>query len=323
MANELAIVNKGADLVRSVDDVARIGKAMAESGYFSDARTAAQCAVKIMAGLEMGVGPFAAMTGVHIIQGKPAPGANLMASAVKSHPRYDYRVREMSTECVRIEFFDRGDSIGVSEFTFEDARKAGTKNLDKFARNMLFARAMSNGVRWYCPDVFNGTTAYTPEELGEPVYDIEVAEAEPAPEFVDTYDPAEDVARAKEELEAHTAGVPEPPPPPEPALPPQQAPSAGFFVGVVAIKPREIGDKKRKCLILETDYTPPGEKYAEGIFWWKGRDELIQAAPWLGEQVTKEQLGEMGTYHRVSNTRAYYSINGKGHKQVDRFERID
>jgi hypothetical protein len=34
---------------------------------------------------------------------------------------------------------------------------------------MLFARAMSNGVRWYCPDVTNGNAVYTPEELGAEV----------------------------------------------------------------------------------------------------------------------------------------------------------
>ena len=36
----------------------------------------------------------------------------------------------------------------------------------KFARNMLFARAISNGARWYCPDLFSGNPVYVPEELG-------------------------------------------------------------------------------------------------------------------------------------------------------------
>jgi len=58
------------------------------------------------------------------------------------------------------------ESIGKSEFTAADAAKAGTQNMGKFPRNMLFARAMSNGVRWYCPDVFSGNSVYTPEELG-------------------------------------------------------------------------------------------------------------------------------------------------------------
>ena len=38
--------------------------------------------------------------------------------------------------------------------------------MNKFPRNMLFARAISNGARWYCPDLFNGNAVYVPEELG-------------------------------------------------------------------------------------------------------------------------------------------------------------
>ena len=62
-------------------------------------------------------------------------------------------------------FVEHGKEIGRSRFDKADATKAGTQNVDKFARNMLFARAISNGVKWYCPDVFS-TAVYTPEELG-------------------------------------------------------------------------------------------------------------------------------------------------------------
>ena len=166
MSNELALIN-------SVDDLGRIGTMMAKSGYFTDARDAAQASVKVMAGMEMGFGAFASMTGIYIIQGKPSVGANLMASAVKANPKYDYKVREISGQVCRIEFFERVDgkleSIGTSEFTLQEAKVAGVKNLDKYARNMLFARAMSNGIRWFCPDVFQGNVTYTPEELGADV----------------------------------------------------------------------------------------------------------------------------------------------------------
>ena len=164
----------------NVDDIGRIGKMLAMSGYFDSANNfevaVAQMATKVMAGREMGFGPFASANGIHIIKGKPGVGANLMASAVKSHPRYNYRVREMTAQACRIEFFERADSgewesIGVSEFTEADARAAGTQNMQKYARNMLFARAMSNGVRWFCPDVFNGNAVYVPEELGATVDD--------------------------------------------------------------------------------------------------------------------------------------------------------
>jgi len=40
---------------------------------------------------------------------------------------------------------------------------------EKYPQNMLFARAISSGVRIYCPDVFNGNLVYVPEEMGAQV----------------------------------------------------------------------------------------------------------------------------------------------------------
>lgn len=157
-------------IIKTVDDLSRIAKMMAASGYFSDAKDAAQAGVKIMAGLEMGVPAFAALTGIHVIKGKPALGANLMAAKVKGSGKYNYRVLDHSDQACRIEFLEiisgKLESIGISEFTRADAQRCGTQNMDKFAKNMLFARAISNGVRWYCPDLFLGAPVYTPEELG-------------------------------------------------------------------------------------------------------------------------------------------------------------
>ena len=83
------------------------------------------------------------MNGVNIIQGKPAFSANIMAACVKKSGRYNYRVTEMTDKNCAIEFMEymggKWNTSGVSSFTIEDAKKAGTKNLDKFPRNMLFA----------------------------------------------------------------------------------------------------------------------------------------------------------------------------------------
>lgn len=169
-------------IINSFDDASRAAKAMAESGFFADSRNAAQAVVKILAGQEMGFGPFASMNGVYIIQGRPSIGANLMAAAVKKSGRYNYRIAEMSEKACSIDFYEGRDKIGNSTFTADDARKAGTKNMDKFPRNMLFARAISNGIRWFCPDVFNGSTVYTPEELGAEVNeDGDVIDVTPKP----------------------------------------------------------------------------------------------------------------------------------------------
>lgn len=154
-------------------EIMSIGKAFYESGMFTDVKSAAQAVVKIQAGAEMGIPPFAAMSGIHIIQGKPTVGAGLMAANVKGSGKYDYRVVESTEKVCSIDFYQKTtkggvpslEKIGNSTFTIEDAKKAQTKNLDKFPKNMLFARAISNGVKWYTPDVFSGPV-YVPEEMG-------------------------------------------------------------------------------------------------------------------------------------------------------------
>jgi hypothetical protein len=152
-------------------DMMNISKAFYESGMFTDIKSAAQAMVKISAGAEMGIPPFAAMSGIHIIQGKPTIGAGLMAANVKASNKYDYKVVEQSEKVCSIDFYKGKELLGNSTFTYEDAKKAGTKNLDKFPKNMLFARAMSNGVKWFCPDVFSGPV-YTPEEFDVVTQDI-------------------------------------------------------------------------------------------------------------------------------------------------------
>jgi hypothetical protein len=152
-------------------DMMNISKAFYESGMFTDIKSAAQAMVKISAGAEMGIPPFAAMSGIHIIQGKPTIGAGLMAANVKASNKYDYKVIEQTEKVCSIDFYKGKEKLGNSTFTIEEAKKAGTKNLDKFPKNMLFARAISNGVKWYTPDVFSGPV-YTPEEFDVVTQDI-------------------------------------------------------------------------------------------------------------------------------------------------------
>ncbi len=165
MENQIVTIEK-----MPFNDVSAMAKIYAESGMFADTKSQAQAFVKIMAGQEIGIPPFAAMSGIHIIQGKPTIGAGLIASRVKGSGKYDYKIKEQSEKQCSIDFYQGKEIIGNSTFTLEDAKKAGTKNLDKFPKNMLFARAISNGVKWFCPDVFSGPV-YTPEEM-ESVIDI-------------------------------------------------------------------------------------------------------------------------------------------------------
>lgn len=274
MAETSLAIRTGGQLISSYDEAERAAKAMAASGFFADSRNAAQAVVKILAGQEMGFGPFASMNGVYIISGRPSIGANLMAAAVKKSGRYNYQIAEMTEKACSITFFENGKEIGVSTFTAEDARKAGTKNMDKYARNMLFARAMSNGVRWYCPDVFNGSTVYTPEELGAnvnedgEVIDLPVTETTPAPTNGKAQPaPAQQLAEI---------GFPPEEPPAQPETPPAAitletamalTTSAGDSYGdltsdeladksagiAVALRRKDLSDERRADLKLRVD----------------------------------------------------------------------
>src|SRR3954470_3498620 len=156
----------------ALEDPEQLGRLLAASGYFTDARDAAQAVVKVLAGHEIGFGPIASMTGVYIVKGRVTLSANLMAAAIKRHPRYDFRVRSLTNDACEVVFFEDGKEAGASEFTMNDARIAGLAggdNWKKFPRNMLFARAVSNGAKFFCPDVFAGAPIYTPDELGADV----------------------------------------------------------------------------------------------------------------------------------------------------------
>ena len=173
MSNELTTIQQ-----LPMAEIQTISKTFFDSGLFADTKSAAQAMVRILAGQEIGITPFAAMSGIHIIQGKPTIGAGLIASRVKGSGKYDYKVIEMTDKICTIEFMQGGASIGKTSFTIEDAKKAGTKNLDKFPRNMLFARCISNGVKFYCPDVFSGPV-YVPEEMQNITEDIKHEVIEP------------------------------------------------------------------------------------------------------------------------------------------------
>lgn len=221
----------------------RVAEAYAKSGFFNDARTAYQCLTKIRAGRELGVPEIASVTGIYFVKGKLSYSANLMAAVVQATGTWRFRVKEHSKEVCTLLFQEKQDDgswedVGLSSFSMQDARDAGLAGSDtykKFPRNMLYARAMSNGCRWFCPAAFGGAAPYTPDELdprarmgedgeyvlataaplatpkSEPadstqpscqgsVTDAEVVEVTPPPDATDTTGGADALAQARELL---------------------------------------------------------------------------------------------------------------------------
>ena len=137
-------------------DLIRVGEILAASRYFGV--TPDQAVTQVLMGQELGLGPVASLTGIHVVQGRPEVGAHLIAGAIKRHDRYDYRVAEHTAQVCAIMFFEAGQELGVNRYSIDDARRAGLVNKGVWKQHpkaMLFARCISQGYRFFCPDVFS------------------------------------------------------------------------------------------------------------------------------------------------------------------------
>lgn len=162
------------------ETIQRVAKALVVSGFFQvtgDYEAGlAQVVVKVLAGKELGIPPVASVMGINLIKGKVSLSAHLMLAAAK-RAGYDYRVHEAGNVAdksawVNIDWF-RGDTlIGKSGFSMEEAAQAkllgkADSNWQTYPKDMLFWRAVSRGVRRYCPDATSGIAVYAPDELGK------------------------------------------------------------------------------------------------------------------------------------------------------------
>lgn len=155
----------------TLEGMEKYAKYFVASGYFSDMKSLSQGVVKIMAGAELGMTPFASMKNINIIQGKPELAVGALSGLVKSSDRYDYLIKEWDNEHCVIEWYDlknwgKEKPIGQSSFDEAEAKAAGLAGKDnwkKWAKAMYFARALSQGARTYCPDVFSGSVYVTGE----------------------------------------------------------------------------------------------------------------------------------------------------------------
>lgn len=154
-----------------------VADTMGRSGLFKDVKSQEQAIAKVMFGRDLGLGATQALTGIHIIEGKPELSANLQAAMLRSYrspegARYDYRA-EVSADSatvvvLRVEA-GAGEPVEVGRTTFAmaDAQRAGLAkgNYNKYPGNMLFARAMTNAVAWFAPEVTYAIRVYSEGEL--------------------------------------------------------------------------------------------------------------------------------------------------------------
>lgn len=134
-------------------------------------------------GRTLGITPVAAITGIHVIEGKPSASSGLIGGLVRQ-AGHKLRVKSdgMSTATAQIIRADDPDFTYECTWTLERAAQAGLCKLvngkpvardykdrptswEKYSAAMLKARAITEVARDACEDVLFGLH-YTPEELG-------------------------------------------------------------------------------------------------------------------------------------------------------------
>lgn len=160
-------------LPAQVEELGMFARIASDSGMFGSANEA-ELIVKLMQGASWGIPPMTALSDVYVVKGKPMASGTLLRAMIRKSGTYDYRVVEHTDQAAEIEFLrvlPSGDRevLGSTRFDIERAQKQGltSNRLYKTApRNMLLARATSDGVKTHCPDVFMGSI-YTEGELTE------------------------------------------------------------------------------------------------------------------------------------------------------------
>ncbi len=158
----------------SIDEDIRLANALAQSGFYKDIRDAAAGVVKLRIARELGLG-LRGISDVHIVEGKPTLSYQAILGMVRAYTgphntdRYSFKYLRRDEDCVEIEWTINGEVIGTSKCDTEDAKRmglAGRGTWQKYPRQMRTARAVTEGVNAFMPEVIGGSI-YTPDELGD------------------------------------------------------------------------------------------------------------------------------------------------------------
>ena len=157
---------------QTLKEIQNVSKIFRTSGMFPTVDSEAKAIVKVMAGQELGFPPVYSMMKIHMFNGQISLSADVMGSLIKRSGDHTYFIREHNQRICKLEFKQlisgKWETLGDSTYTIEEAKTAGLSGKDnwkKHPKNMLFARAISNGARWFCPHLISG--AYTQDEVEE------------------------------------------------------------------------------------------------------------------------------------------------------------
>lgn len=150
-----------------------------QSKAFAGIANESAAIIKIELGRELGMSAIASLQGIMFNErGGFTLSATLQGACLQRHG-YSWKVVKLTDDECALDIYRGGDKIGESTLTMKQAAAAKMNQQwsskdgawtekhtwKSFPRNMLFARCLTNAVKWYAPEVLAGVPMYDPDEL--------------------------------------------------------------------------------------------------------------------------------------------------------------
>lgn len=163
----VTVANPWIDLMQPA---AELANSIAATGFVPKTfqNRPAEIAACILYGAELGIGPMQSLAKIDIVEGRPAPRAEL-GRALAMAAGHEVWVEESTNTRVTVSGRRRGSQRTSSvTWTLDDAKRAGLggrPNYQKYPRQMLLARASAELVRQMFPEVLGGITVFAEEAV--------------------------------------------------------------------------------------------------------------------------------------------------------------
>ena len=219
MSKEITTIDPSTAAIEALHARDQLTKELCKAMGITETKKIMEARVKVEWGRALGIHEALALKYIHIFQGQPIIGYSLQGAAVKRDPNWDYKITELTREKAVVQFYEDGEPLPVaSEYTIDDAKAQGIYNRNPnwkaTPRSMLIARALTNGIRWFCPHLMNGAAAldeYEKEAIQTPAIEVlpPAIEVRPIADNAQAADEAEGAREYAQEIDA--TWVEEPP----------------------------------------------------------------------------------------------------------------
>lgn len=175
MSNGIVALDNRVDLIspsQALIDLQVRAELAFKSGVYKDLLNKDQAFLRMQMATELGLQPTLALRGLYLSKsGAVGFSAELLKTLVQASNRWKWKVVQKDNKGCVLEWYEKENGVwellGTSSFTVEDQKKACLSGdaWNKYPEDMCFARAVTRGIRTYCPAVTGGVGAYDIEEV--------------------------------------------------------------------------------------------------------------------------------------------------------------